>query len=117
MDIRQQIKDRAKAHFAERGTGKVEVPEWEATIYYKTPNLATLKAVFAEAQGDNIEAQARVVVACAMDDAGAKIWSKAEYRDLMTSVDPSIVARIANAILAEAKLDTSPKQMAEDEKN
>jgi hypothetical protein len=117
MDIRQQIKERAKAHFASRSVGKVEVPEWDCAIFYKTPNLATLKAVMAEAQGDAIEAQARIVVACATDDAGERIWSKPEYRDLMTSVDPGIVARIANAILAEANLDMNAKQAAEDEKN
>lgn len=117
MEIRQQIRERAKSHFAGRQTGKIEVPEWEATIFYKTPNLATLKAAFAEAQGDTIEAQARIVVACATDDTGERIWSKADYRDLMTSVDPAVVARIANAIMADAKLDSSAKQMAEDEKN
>lgn len=117
MDARQQLKDRAKAHFAGRDRGRVDVPEWEAVIWYKTPNLATLKAVMAEAMGDTIEAQARIVVACATDDAGERIWSKAEYKDLMTSVDPGIVARIANAIMADAKLDSSPKAAAEDEKN
>lgn len=117
MDIRQQIKERAKQHFASRSIGKIEIPEWEATIFYKTPNLATLKSVMAEAQGDNIEAQARIVVACATDEAGEKIWAKLEYKDLMTSVDPGVVARIATAIMAAANLDMGGKQAAEDEKN
>lgn len=117
MDNRQQIKERLKTHFASRETGRIEVPECGATIFYRTPNLATLKAAFADSQGDTIEAQARIVVACALDDAGEKIWSKVEYRDLMSSVDPAIVARIANAIMSDAKLDGSLSQMADDEKN
>ena len=117
MDTRQQIKERAKAHFAERKIGTIEIPEWDSKIFYKAPNLATLKAAMSEAQGDTIEAQARIVVACATDDAGERIWSKAEYRDLMTSVDPGLVARIANAIMAASKLDMRAKQQAEDEKN
>jgi hypothetical protein len=117
MSSRQDIKDRAKAHFTARTGGKIEIPEWDCTIYFKTPNLATLKAVWADAQGDNIEAQARIVVACATDESGEKIWSKPEYRDLMTTVDPNIVARIGNAIMGGSNLDLNAKQMAEDEKN
>lgn len=117
MDFRQQIKERARAQFVNRETHKIEVPEWGATIFYKTPNLATLKLVNAESQGDPIEMQARLVVACSTDDTGERIWNRVEYKDLMTAADPGVVARIANAIMAAANLDASAKQMAEDEKN
>lgn len=117
MDIRQQIKERAKSHWAERGTGSVEVPEWETTIFFKSPNLATLKDAMSEAKGDPIEAQARIVVACAVDSEGQKIWAKAEYRDLMIGYDPSVVARIGNAIMAGTSFAATPQEMAADEKN
>jgi hypothetical protein len=117
MDFRQQIKERARAQFANRETHKIEVPEWGATIFYKTPNLATMKQVTSESQGDPFEMQARLVVACATDDTGERIWSKAEYKDLMMAVDPAVVARIANQIMADANLDGGPQKRAEDEKN
>jgi hypothetical protein len=114
---KNSLKDRAKAHWTGRGTRSIDVPEWGATIFYRTPNLAIIKAVMEESKGDTIEAQARIVVACAMDDSDERIWSKPEYKDLMTSVDPAIVARLATAIMADGSLDLSPKDMAADEKN
>lgn len=117
MDLRQQIKDRAKSHWAKRETGTVEVLEWGATIHFKSPNLATVKAAMADAKGDPIEAQARIVVACATDVDGNRIWSKAEYRDLMIEYDPSIVTRIGNAIMADVGFAATAKEMADDEKN
>jgi hypothetical protein len=111
------FKERAKAHFADRGMQNVDVPEWHGKIFYKTPNLAVLKRVMADSKGDAIEAQARIVVACATDENGEKIWSSPEYQDLMKSVDPGVVARIANAIMANVNLDFSPASMADDEKN
>ena len=111
------FKERAKALWAERATHCVEVPEWSGKIHYKTPNLATLKSVMAESKGDPIEFSARIVVACAMDENGEKIWSKAEYLDLMKAVDPAVVNRIGNAIVSEAKIVLTPEAMADDEKN
>lgn len=117
MDARHALKERAKAHWTARGTKSIEVPEWQATVFYRTPNLSTLKEVMSDSKGDAIEAQARVVVACCTDEDGQKIWSKPEYLDLMKSTDPGIVARLANAIMAEANLDFTPREVAEDEKN
>lgn len=111
------FKERAKAHFADRGRQSIDVPEWGGVIFYKTPNLAILKRVMADAKGDAIEAQARIVVACATDENGEKIWQTPEYQDLMKAMDPGVVARIANAIMKDVSLDFSPGAMADDEKN
>mgnify|MGYP001054892153 CR=1 FL=1 len=64
-----------------------------------------LKQVMADAKGDPIEMQARIVVACAMNEKGERIWQRLDYSELMREYDPAIVARIANLIMAEAKLD------------
>lgn len=111
------FKERAKAHWADRGTESTHIAEWDATIFFKAPNFATIKAVTAESKGDPIEYAARMVVACAMDEHGEKIWSKPEYKDLMTMVDPQIILRIFKEIVKDAKLNLSAEELAADEKN
>jgi hypothetical protein len=117
MDSRHQIKERARAKFANRETHKVEVPEWGVTIFYKTPNLATLGMVKSESGENQVEMQARLVVACATDETGERIWTKAEYLDLMNFVDPGPVMRISTEIMAHFNLDGGPQMRADDEKN
>jgi hypothetical protein len=112
-----QLKEKAKAQFLARATDSIEVPQWGATIYFKTPNLTTIKSAMADAKGDNIEAQARIVVACATDENGDRIWSKAEYKDLMIEYDPGAVAMIAGAIMKNVSLAPDAAHMADDEKN
>lgn len=112
-----QIKERAKSQFLNRATDSLDIPQWGAKVYFKTPNLSTIKSVMADSKGDNIEAQARIVVACATDENGERIWSKAEYKDLMIEYDPAVVAMIAAAIMKGISLEVTPAQMAEDEKN
>lgn len=99
------IRDKAKAHFASRGTRSIDVPEWECTIHYRVPNLQTLKTVMADGKNDPVEMQARIVAAVATDEKGDRIWGKLDYKELMVETDPGVVARIANAIMSEAKLD------------
>lgn len=112
------FKERAKARFLDRAILSIEVPQWEITVFFKTPNLETIKAAVAASQGDTFESQARLVVACAMDENGEKIWkNKAEYKDLMTSYDPGAVAAVAKAITDGMKLNLSVQEQTEDEKN
>lgn len=100
------LRDRAKAHFAAHGQKSIDVPEWGGRIWYRVPNLSTIKDVHSAANGDAIEMQARLVVALATTENGERIWpNKAEYRELMIECDPGVVARIANAMMADAKLD------------
>lgn len=117
MSVRDQVKEKAKAQWADRSRGQVDVPEWETTIYFKTPNLAMLKDVSNDSGRDPIESQARLVVACATDVNGERIWNKAEWHDLMTAYDPSIVSRIASAIMSKSSFAATPQEKAIDEKN
>jgi hypothetical protein len=111
------VLERAIAHFSARARNTVEVPEWGVTVYYSTPNGATLSLVQRESKGDAIEAAARIVAHVAEDEAGKKLFSRLDYKDLMVKVDPAIVGRIAGAIMDDAKLDGTPKEQAETEKN
>lgn len=113
----QDFKHKAKESFVGRETRSIFIPEWGATIYFKKPNLATFKAAMVESNREPLEMQARMVVACATDAEGKKIWNSAEYVDLMTSYDPDVVSRIADAIMNGTKLATTAQEQAEDEKN
>ena len=113
----QEIKERARAQWAERSGGTVEVPEWDTTIHFKTPNLATLKTISNESNRDPIEIQARLVAVCATNDKGDRFFSKAEASELMTHYDPAIISRIAAAIMEKSRFATTPEEKAADEKN
>ena len=107
------IKDKLKAHYAERARHELYIPEADETVYFKTPNLATLKQVTADSKGNPIEMQARLVVSCCTDANGEKIWKPIEYADLMREYDPAVVARIANTITEKANLTEESVKAAE----
>ena len=103
------ILDRAKSHFENRPVHQIEVPEWgegntPLTVYFKTPNLADMSRAAKESKGDMIEQAARIVVARATDANNVRLFQNAEVLSLMKHVDPAVVSRIANAIMAEANM-------------
>lgn len=114
---------RAIAQFQNRPLHDVDVPEWSEDhksgfkIHFKTPNGATLSKVHKESKGDPIEAAARLVALCALDANGEKLFAPLDYRDIMVRTDPAVFSRIANRMMEEAKLDTSPSGLADAEKN
>ena len=111
------IKERAKAQFAERATVELAIPEWGGSIFYRAPNLHVYKECIAESKGDQVEFNARLVVACAKDANGEPIWRKAEVVELMREYDPKIITYIASEITKTIALATTPADMAEAEKN
>jgi hypothetical protein len=101
------VLEAATAHWAARPVCQVEAPEWGITVYFKTPNGMQLAKVNRESKGEPIEAAARLVAECAMDGNGQKLFKPLDYKDLLIRCDPAVVSRIANAIMAEAKLDAA----------
>ncbi len=104
------VLDIAKEHWASRPVCTIEVPEWgkdgvPLVVHFKTPSAADLSKVVKESKGDPIEQAARLVALKAQDAAGARLFSNADVFSLMREVDPAVVSRIAQAIMAEAKID------------
>jgi hypothetical protein len=104
------ILERAQAHWDSRPSHEMEVAEWgegaePLILCFKTPNASTLSKVVRESKGDPIEQAARLVVACATDRNGDRLFSPADSLALMKHVDPSVVSRIAARIMEEAHLD------------
>lgn len=94
----------AKGHFKTKLTDKlesVEVPEWDCKIYYKAS--ATLKqteeVVALHRENKMAEALAQTLITRALNEDGTKMFTIADKFDLMNSVDPSVVTRIATHIL------------------
>jgi hypothetical protein len=101
---------RAQEHWDSRQQHCIEVPEWgEAgkllSIYFKTPNLSTMAKVVRESRGDQIEQSVRIVVACATDAEGNRLFQNADNLALMKHADPAVVSRIASRIMAEANIN------------
>ena len=102
-------KARAQAQFKERRSPEalleVPVPEWGTSIWYWSDmTLAERREIFllAKQDGDNtildLEAMAVTLQVRARDKNGARLFGKAERRDLMNDYDPDIIARIVSAM-------------------
>lgn len=105
------VLDRAIAHFDARAQQSVAVPEWaekpgqDFLVYFKSPNPATLSRVQTESKGDAVQMMARLVCHCATDESGKKLFAPLDHKEMMLRVDPAVLTRVANAIMAEARLD------------
>lgn len=94
----------AKTHFKNKLSDKLEwvdVPEWETRIYFK--GSATLKqteeVVALHRENKVAEALATVLISRALTEDGKKMFTVADKFDLMNSVDPNVVTRVATHIL------------------
>jgi hypothetical protein len=94
----------AKGHFKTKLTDKlesVEVPEWETKIFFK--GSATLKqteeVVALHRDNKMAEALAQTLISRGLNEDGSKMFTVADKFDLMNSVDPSVVTRVATIIL------------------
>lgn len=99
------VLERAREHFENRARGSVEVPEWGVTVYFKAPNLVTMDKIGTESKGGPHERAARLVAACATDEAGNRMFKTLDYKELMIAADAGVVARISAAIMELVKVD------------
>ncbi len=94
----------AKTHFKTKLTDKlewVECPEWKTKIYFK--GSATLKqteeVIALHRENKVAEALAAVLITRALNEDGTRMFTVADKFDLLNSVDPDVVTRIATHIL------------------
>lgn len=107
----------AIAHYESLPVQMIDVPEWGATIYYRTPNAQTLAICQRESNGNAHEFGARLVATCSMNEAGERLFNKLDYKDLMLRTDPGVLSRVAGAIAAQATLNASPAGLEDAAKN
>jgi hypothetical protein len=122
------ILNKAKAHFREianSGTGSIEVPEWDTTIYWKIggQNFASQNKIMELTNsGKTAEALVEMMIMRSLDGDGKKLFRPMDKTEIMREVDPNVILKIVTAMGAddedfnqsssdtEGTKTTSPKQ-------
>lgn len=91
--------DTAVAHFSNRATRSLEVPEWEVTVYAKNLSLKDKADWLSKADGDAPKYLCYAIIYGLADENGEKLFSIADLHKLQNNVDPDIVNRLANFVL------------------
>ena len=95
--------DKATAHFesvlAGGLLGPIQVPEWDATIYYKPSSTMAEEAKIIELSqaGKTTEALVQTLIIKARDSEGNLLFDQADRPRLMRAVDPAVILRIVTA--------------------
>jgi len=97
---------KATQHFKEQmsaGMKKVEVPEWETTLYFKPlVSFAQEQSVIQlHSEGKQVEALVQTLITRACDEDGKRVFTAADKVELMNRVDPNVILRIVNQMNAE----------------
>ena len=93
------ILDKAKEHFKSIDRKIIEVPEWNQTVYSKPLTLADKRKLTRTIKPDDVTLFADVLILKAEDKEGNKLYTLENKHTLMHSVDPEVVARVAQQIL------------------
>lgn len=106
--------DRARTHFKEQGTRRIEVPEWgdEAgpLIVYADPlTLAERRRLFQRNKGDDVGLSVDLLIAKACDANGAKLFTLEDKHSLLNGVDPAVVVRVAAEMVVSTPLEAAEK--------
>ena len=94
------ILEKAKEHFKAIDRKIIDVPEWEITVYAKPLTLADKRILTRNTKPDDVTLFADVLILKAEDKEGKKLYSLEDKQTLMRSVDPEVVARVAQDILS-----------------
>lgn len=103
--------DLVREHFASLGTKTIEVPEWKLTVHATPVTLAEKARLYKKSRESDLELLVDILLMKATDTAGQKLFTLEHKATLLNRADSNVVARVANAILA----DDAPK--ADDLKN
>lgn len=98
------ILDRAVAHYEDLPVHSLEIPEWDATVYWReltTGDRAKLLRQI-KASGNDGEINARLLILKATDEQGKPLFTLGDLKRLRDNVSAIVVDRIAQAILGEA---------------
>lgn len=96
------LKSRISAQFGADELHQIEVPEWgepgkPLVIHYRRATLRQISEA-GKRSDDQFVLNARLVAMKALDDKGTRLFTSADTQFLLDEADPSVIARIANAI-------------------
>jgi|TARA_R110000787_G_scaffold187677_2_gene299481 hypothetical protein len=100
----------AKKHFDSLGIKKIEVPEWELTIYAKPLTLAEMSKLQSFAKDNDVELMAQCVMMKSLDSEGEKIFGIDDRHDLMNHVDKDVLAMVAGEIMNTDSIEDHAKK-------
>lgn len=108
--------DRIKAHAEPDLVRKVPVPEWALEdgkpliVTYTMVTLDDLSTVIElDGSGDFNKHAARIVAMKALDESGNRLFKIADATVLRATADPTVVKRIAMAMLARTNIEDAEK--------
>ena len=104
------ILDKAKEHFKSIDRKIIEVPEWDLTVYAKPLTLADKRKLTRTKKPDDVTLFADVLILKAEDKDGNKLYTLENKHTLMHSVDPEVVARVAQQILEVVPIEDWEKK-------
>lgn len=109
------IMDNATKHFQEQLSGEllhVEVPEWDATIWFKPAFTFAQQEKIIQLSNDGkmVEALVETLIVRALDKDGKKVFTHASKTRLMNQVDPNIIIRVVGEMNREIKDEDLGKQ-------
>lgn len=74
----------------------VEVPEWKCTLYFpSTLTLYRKDRIFAFQKDGSLKSMAQILIECAMDEDGKRIFSPKDFDTLVKHTDSNVVIRVA----------------------
>jgi hypothetical protein len=93
----------AKDHFRSalsQELQSIEVPEWNATIYFKTASSFNVekKILDLHSKGSMVEALVETLLVKALNKDGSRVFTNADKVVLMREVDPDVIIRVVSAI-------------------
>jgi hypothetical protein len=97
--------DNAKKHFDALETRIIEVPEWgedsdnPLMIYCRPITLSETSKFMKMAQDDDVQLLAYVLIYKALDEAGEKLFTIADKKILLESVDRDVLIRVSSEMM------------------
>jgi len=101
-EVKKSILDQAEEQFSSIKRKKIDVPEWETTIYAKPLTLAEKRKLYRNLGAKSEDVSSMMVEALIMkaeDKDGKKVFTPDDRDRLMNKVDPDVVSAIATEIL------------------
>lgn len=92
--------DSAIAHFSNKEVRKIEIPEWDTTLFAKNLTLDDKARMLKRAADDNSDYMVYALIFGLTDDQGEPVFSLEDKVALKRKVDPDVVTRLAAFVLA-----------------